>query len=82
MAPWYNYEVFVYSLLPLTIVITHVFVFQDHVAIQDFYFGAMENWGLITYQDSLLLYGMTDFVGNKFYSKIITHELAHMVNIS
>ena len=39
----------------------------------------MENWGLITYQDIYLLYGMEDFGDNTFYSEIITHELAHMV---
>ena len=53
----------------------------DHIAIQDFGAGAMENWGLITYQDIYLLYGMEDFGDNTFYSEIITHELAHMVNI-
>ncbi|XP_071788053.1 aminopeptidase N-like [Asterias amurensis] len=51
---------------------------QDHIAIQDFGAGAMENWGLITYQDIYLLYGMEDFGDNTFYSEIITHELAHM----
>ncbi|XP_038058558.1 uncharacterized protein LOC119729837 [Patiria miniata] len=51
---------------------------QDHIAIQDFGAGAMENWGLITYQDIYLLYGMEDFGDNTFYSLIITHELAHM----
>ncbi|XP_022104256.1 aminopeptidase N-like [Acanthaster planci] len=51
---------------------------QDHIAIQEFGAGAMENWGLITYQDIYLLYGMEDFGNNMFYSEIITHELAHM----
>ncbi|XP_038058008.1 aminopeptidase N-like [Patiria miniata] len=50
---------------------------QDHIAIQDFGAGAMENWGLITYQDKYLLYEL-ESVRETFYSLIITHELAHM----
>ncbi|XP_022104276.1 aminopeptidase N-like isoform X2 [Acanthaster planci] len=51
---------------------------EDHIAIQDFGAGAMENWGLITYQDFYLLHELDDSVSKTFYSLIITHELAHM----
>ena len=54
----------------------------DHIAIQDYIGGAMENWGLITYQDVFLLYGMSDLVRETSYSSIITHELAHQVSNS
>ena len=39
----------------------------------------MENWGLIIYKDKYLLNGLEDFGDSTFFSKIITHELAHMV---
>ncbi len=55
------------------------FASKDHIAIQDFGAGAMENWGLITYQDIYLLYGLEELSDNTFYSKLVTHELAHMV---
>ncbi|XP_071788055.1 aminopeptidase N-like [Asterias amurensis] len=51
---------------------------QDHIAVQDFEAGAMENWGLIIYKDRSLLNGLVDFGDSTYYSKIITHELAHM----
>ncbi|XP_070558802.1 uncharacterized protein [Ptychodera flava] len=53
---------------------------QDMVAIPDFYFGAMENWGLVLYRETALLY---DPDVNTQYRKhrvaaLIAHELAHM----
>ena len=51
------------------------------IAIPDFAAGAMENWGLITYRSSALLY---DKVASGSKSKlrvasIVAHELAHQV---
>nr|XP_020441365.1 aminopeptidase N-like [Monopterus albus] len=52
----------------------------DQIALPDFYFGAMENWGLVTYRETNLLYDpVTSSVRNKeTTATIIAHELAHM----
>lgn len=54
----------------------------DQIALPDFYFGAMENWGLVTYRETNLLYDpVTSSNRNKeTTATIIAHELAHMVN--
>jgi aminopeptidase N len=56
----------------------------DQIALPDFYFGAMENWGLVTYRETNLLYDpLTSSNGNKERTAtIIAHELAHMVGYS
>ncbi|XP_071788896.1 aminopeptidase N-like [Asterias amurensis] len=51
---------------------------QDHIAIQEFFFGAMENWGLITYRDITLLYDEAMYGSGRYVALMITHELAHM----
>ncbi|XP_041650601.1 aminopeptidase N-like isoform X2 [Cheilinus undulatus] len=53
---------------------------SDQIALPDFYFGAMENWGLVTYRETHLLYSpVTSSNGNKeTTATIIAHELAHM----
>uniref|UniRef100_A0A3P9MB43 Aminopeptidase n=1 Tax=Oryzias latipes TaxID=8090 RepID=A0A3P9MB43_ORYLA len=53
---------------------------SDQVALPDFYYGAMENWGLVTYRETRLLYDPeTSSNGNKeTTATIIAHELAHM----
>ncbi|KAB7504680.1 Aminopeptidase N [Armadillidium nasatum] len=53
---------------------------QDMAALPDFKSGAMENWGLITYRETALLY---DSLHSKALDKqrigsTIAHELAHM----
>ncbi|XP_067653450.1 uncharacterized protein [Haliotis asinina] len=52
---------------------------QDMIAIPDFAMGAMENWGLITYRESLLLYkdGVTNNYAKQQVLVAIAHELAH-----
>ena len=52
---------------------------SDHVALPDFAFGAMENWGLITYRETTLLAEPeTISISSKQYvSLVIAHELAH-----
>nr|XP_006013195.1 PREDICTED: endoplasmic reticulum aminopeptidase 2-like [Latimeria chalumnae] len=52
---------------------------QDLIAIPDFQSGAMENWGLITYRETSLLYDPeTSSVSDKLWiTKVIGHELAH-----
>ncbi|KAJ8314846.1 hypothetical protein KUTeg_006996 [Tegillarca granosa] len=54
---------------------------DDNIALPDFAAGAMENWGLVTYRESILLYDPE--INTKFqrsYSAmVVSHELAHMV---
>lgn len=52
---------------------------MDHVAVPDFYHGAMENWGLITYREEYLLYSenRSTFVNMRNVARIISHEYAH-----
>ncbi|XP_066504896.1 aminopeptidase N-like [Hoplias malabaricus] len=53
---------------------------SDQIALPDFYFGAMENWGLVTYRETKLLFDpLISSNGNKEKTAtIIAHELAHM----
>ena len=58
-----------------------VFCVTDLVAIPDFASGAMENWGLITYRLTALLYDKnisSDF-NKELVALVVTHELAHQV---
>ncbi|KAI5641071.1 peptidase family m1 domain-containing protein [Phthorimaea operculella] len=52
---------------------------QDMFAIPDFSAGAMENWGLITYRETALLYDKVEssFVNKERVAEVIAHELAH-----
>ncbi|KAH8388432.1 hypothetical protein KR093_006169, partial [Drosophila rubida] len=54
----------------------------DLVSVPDFGFGAMENWGLITFRDSALLVPEDQELASssehmQFVAQIIAHELAH-----
>jgi len=52
---------------------------QDMIAIPDFSAGAMENWGLITYRETALLYepGVSAASNKQRVAVVIAHELAH-----
>ena len=51
---------------------------SDHIALPDFSSGAMENWGLITYRESLLLIDeSSSIIAKKHVAKTIAHEVAH-----
>ncbi|XP_069957632.1 aminopeptidase N-like [Cherax quadricarinatus] len=52
---------------------------QDMIAIPDFSAGAMENWGLITYRETALLYDPDESARSSQYGVALTvaHELAH-----
>ncbi|RZC35732.1 aminopeptidase N-like [Asbolus verrucosus] len=52
---------------------------QDMVAIPDFNAGAMENWGLITYRESALLFDskISSTTSQHRIANTIAHELAH-----
>ncbi|KAF4524596.1 hypothetical protein B566_EDAN008551, partial [Ephemera danica] len=51
----------------------------DQIAIPDFSAGAMENWGLITYRESRLLFdeGVSTTNDRQRIEAVVTHELAH-----
>eukprot|EP00095_Tigriopus_kingsejongensis_P001279 maker-scaffold359_size197282-snap-gene-0.25 protein:Tk01279 transcript:maker-scaffold359_size197282-snap-gene-0.25-mRNA-1 annotation:"aminopeptidase n-like" len=51
----------------------------DMIAIPDFSAGAMENWGLITYRESALLYksGVSPRSAKQRIALVVSHELAH-----
>lgn len=52
----------------------------DMIAIPDFVSGAMENWGLVTFRETSLLYDeATSATSNKQrVAQVVAHELAHM----
>ncbi len=51
----------------------------DLIAIPDFAFGAMENWGAITFRENLLLHypDITSRAGEERICEIIAHEIVH-----
>eukprot|EP00095_Tigriopus_kingsejongensis_P000725 snap_masked-scaffold338_size202645-processed-gene-1.10 protein:Tk00725 transcript:snap_masked-scaffold338_size202645-processed-gene-1.10-mRNA-1 annotation:"endoplasmic reticulum aminopeptidase 1" len=52
---------------------------EDLIAIPDFGAGAMENWGLITYRESALLFSETETSADaqQWIAVVVAHELAH-----
>ncbi|KAF2365600.1 ERAP1-like C-terminal domain, partial [Trinorchestia longiramus] len=52
---------------------------QDMIALPDFSFGAMENWGLVTYRETALLIdpGLYSANDRERVATVIAHELAH-----
>lgn len=51
----------------------------DQAAVPDFAAGAMENWGLVTYRERLLLYseGTSTSSNKQNIASVIAHEFAH-----
>lgn len=50
----------------------------DQVALPDFEAGAMENWGLVTYRESMMLADKTATIDTKqSIALTVTHELSH-----
>jgi tricorn protease interacting factor F2/3 len=51
----------------------------DLIAVTDFAFGAMENWGAITFRENLLLHfaDVTSKAGKQRIFEVIAHEIAH-----
>ena len=52
---------------------------SDLVAVPDFNSGAMENWGLITYRETSILYD-PEGTSNTFKRRVLSvvaHEMAH-----
>ena len=52
----------------------------DHIALQDFAAGAMENWGAITYRERILLFdpATSSAQTRQTIVEVIAHETAHM----
>lgn len=52
---------------------------MDQIAIPDFSAGAMENWGLVTYRETALLYekNVSTAHSKQRVASVISHELAH-----
>jgi len=52
----------------------------DLIAIPDFAAGAMENWGAITFRETILLYdpNTSSTRTKQFIAEVISHEIAHM----
>ncbi len=52
----------------------------DYIAVKDFAFGAMENFGAITFRENLLLVypGLTSKASLASIASVIAHETAHM----
>ncbi|XP_012230834.1 aminopeptidase N [Linepithema humile] len=52
---------------------------MDMVALPDFSAGAMENWGLITYRETAMLYqeGVSTSSSKQRVATVVSHELAH-----
>jgi aminopeptidase N len=52
---------------------------MDLIAIPDFAFGAMENWGAITFRENLLLYDAekTSSAGKERICEVTAHEVVH-----
>lgn len=56
-------------------------IYIDLIAIPDFGAGAMENWGLITYRETSILYDAeeTSAAAHQWVAVVVAHELAHQV---
>ena len=64
----------------ITVILFYLF-FSDLIAIPDFAAGAMENWGLITYRMTALLYDpeVSSASNKQWVAIVVAHELAHQV---
>lgn len=53
----------------------------DEIAIPDFGTGAMENWGLITFRETNLLYDPEESASSnkQRVATVVSHELVHQV---
>ncbi|XP_012524023.2 uncharacterized protein LOC105829586 [Monomorium pharaonis] len=58
----------------------NLFPKTDMVAVPDFSAGAMENWGLVTFRESRMLYDPIEssIAAQQSVTSVIVHELSHM----
>jgi len=66
---------------PDHLVFAYPLLSPDMIAIPDFPAKALENWGLITYKETALLYDkdVSTAKNQQHVSVVISHELAHQV---
>lgn len=59
-----------------------MFKYIDMVALPQFISGALENWGVVHFRETALLYDEIESSSSdkKRVAMIISHELAHFVN--
>lgn len=57
-------------------------LYADLIAVPDFATGAMENWGLITFRLTSILYNpaKSSDSNKQWVAVVVAHELAHQVN--
>lgn len=62
----------------------NLFSHLDKIAIPDFGTGAMENWGLITYRETNLLYDPQESAASnkQRVAAVVAHELVHQVQLA
>ena len=67
--------------LPTFFMLLHYYVFSDMVALPDFAFSGMEDWGIIMYREAALLYkpNASSEANKQRTAGILSHELAHQV---
>ena len=77
------YLCIIVNIRKLTHIPVHVYnkFYLDMIAIPDFSSGAMENWGLITYRETALLFneGVSSESNKQRVATVVSHELAHQV---
>ena len=58
-------------------------LYADLIAVPDFPTGAMENWGLITFKLTSILYhpGKSSDSNRQWVAVVVAHELSHQVNL-
>ncbi len=49
----------------------------DMIAVPDFASGAMENWGAVTYRDTILIDEHASLANRQWIAIVVAHELAH-----
>ena len=61
--------------------VPRILLLPDMIAVPDFDAGAMENWGLIIYRETALLFesGVSSETNRERVAIVVSHELAHQV---
>lgn len=61
--------------------LTMMILYADFIAVPDFPTGAMENWGLITFRLTSILYdpSKSSHSNKQWVAVVVAHELAHQV---
>ncbi|XP_060075201.1 aminopeptidase N-like [Ylistrum balloti] len=72
-------DVTIYVMSVTVKLLLYCFYTADMIAIPDFAAGAMENWGLITYRETAMLYDPMESseVNKQRVAVVVSHELAH-----